>query len=72
MFYAVNNFDSTKSVEIVSDDFQFVAIAAEEIAESVDSVWFNLYYDNGDYSSKIAEYDEGNWYEADGYTVLNW
>lgn len=54
------------NVEMVYENYDFQEVA-HEFNGSENTYW--LYDEDGD---KIAEYDNGKWYEADGCTILNW
>lgn len=67
-FVIVDNY--TKNVIEKFENFELIHIVmwAENNAHSD---WFNVYYIENDVAKLEAVYEDGNWYEADGVTVLN-
>lgn len=67
-FVIVDNY--TKNVIEKFENFELIHIVmwAEN---NTRSDWFNVYYIGEDSTNLEAVYEDGNWYEADGVTVLN-
>lgn len=72
-FIIVDN--NTAAVIAVLENYEFIEVVnatdftAEDERESND---FSVYFIEETMTQKVAVFDNGKWYEADGYTVLNY
>lgn len=72
-FIIVDN--NTAAVIAVLENYEFIEVvnATDFTADDErDSNDFSVYFIDGTMTQKVAVFDNGKWYEADGYTVLNY
>lgn len=73
-FIIINNETNEIMAELENYDFSEIIYATDfvDVAEEAGTDWFSVYHVGDTATTKEAVYYNGNWYEADGYTVLNY
>lgn len=72
-FIIVDNNTNDVIAELENYDFADVVYATDFTAEDErESNDFSVYFVDELITVKVAVFDNGKWYEADGYTVLNY
>lgn len=75
-FIIKDNYTNEIMAELENYDFEDIIYAtdfkdADEVEDEAGTDWFSVYNVGDAVTMKVAEYYNGNWYEADGHTVLN-
>lgn len=72
-FIIIDNHTKNVIAELEEYTLQDIIIATDFTTEDEwDSDWFSVYFVGDTMTQKVAVFDDGNWYEEDGYTVLNY
>lgn len=75
MFYKVIDcIDRVKVMEIEADNFAEVLVDIQDYADEKNISYVDVYFREtvADYWELEFVYEDHTWFEADGYTVLNW
>lgn len=73
-FITVNNWTNEVVTTIENVDAQEIFAGAEYewAMGEIECAWYTLYLIDDNASYSVAVFDDGNWYEPDGYTPLAW
>lgn len=74
-FVTVSNWSDHEVIyEIEKEDVQDILLWARHDFETgiVECNWYTLYMIGENASYPVAVFDDGDWYQPNGYTPLNW
>lgn len=70
-FIIIDNNTNNVMAELEGYDFIEVVCETDFAAEDeISGEWFSVYFVGDTATEKVAVFDDGKWYEADGYTPL--
>lgn len=72
-YIIIDNFTNSVIAEFENYDLIDVICPTDFCADDeIEGEWFSVYEVGETMTEKVAVFDSGNWYESDGYTVLNY